>query len=94
MGGGEGIAVNPGTDRIYAGDEQGVAVINGQTNKVVAQVTYPARSFTGGAVNPRYNRVFFGEGDQQTVVMINGYTNKVITHIGHIVQDPPSPSVG
>jgi YVTN family beta-propeller protein len=81
VGGGEGIAVNPGTDRIYAGDEQGVAVINGQTNTVVAQVKYSPAIITGGAVNPRYNRVFFGEGDQQTVVMINGSTNKVITHI-------------
>jgi YVTN family beta-propeller protein len=81
VGGGEGIAVNPRTDTIYTGDDQGVAVINGRTDKVVAQVKYSPAPLTGGAVNPRYNRVFFGEGNQESVVMINGYTNKVITHI-------------
>jgi YVTN family beta-propeller protein len=82
VGGGQGIAVNPRTDTIYTGDDQGgVAVINGATNKVVAQVKYFPAVITGGAVDPRYNRIFFGEGNQQSVVMINGKTNKVITHI-------------
>jgi YVTN family beta-propeller protein len=76
-----GLAVNPGTDKIYTGDAQGVAVISGATNTVVAQVRYPPRGFTGGAVDPRYNRIFFGEGDQETVAMINGNTNKLITHL-------------
>jgi YVTN family beta-propeller protein len=67
------IAVNPRTDTIY----EATAVINGQTNKVVATITDPF-TITGEAVDPQTNRIFVSEGDQDSVAMISGYTNKVL----------------
>lgn len=74
------IAVNPNTDRIYVTEETRnvVAVINGVTNQIVANVTVGTDP-QGIAVLPASNRIFVTNAQSNTMSVIDGNTNTVVT---------------
>jgi YVTN family beta-propeller protein len=80
------VTVNPRTDRIYVAGGSGkaiIAVINGQTNKVVAWVT-EGKAFVvpyALAADPYNNRIYVAEGNQGAAAVVSGRTNKVIATI-------------
>lgn len=82
------VAVNPVTNRIYAGSlsfngqayEAGVFVVDGSTHTVAAQVpvaVYP----TDIAVDEVVDRIYVMEIDAGTVAVIDGATNSVVTRL-------------
>ncbi len=76
----EGVAVNPTTNRIYitTASQQGVWVISGVTNKIIARIPLRFTSF-GIGVNVAANRVYVTLTD--SVAVVDGDTDKVITTI-------------
>jgi YVTN family beta-propeller protein len=80
------VTVNPGTDRIYVAGGSGkaiIAVINGQTDKVVAGVTEGNAFVVPYALtaDPHNNRIYVAEGNQGAAAVVSGRTNKVIATI-------------
>ena len=82
-----GLAVNPETNMIYVpnGDSNSTSVIDGKTNKVVANVTVGNDPHVI-AINPKNNMVYVtnfggGEGITNTVSVIDGNTTKVVANI-------------
>src|SRR2546427_8205380 len=73
-----GIGVNPGTNKIYVGDQNnGVHVIDGNTNSIIANVTVnPA--FAGVVANPNTNKIYVGSGN---LAVINGSTDTIKSSI-------------
>jgi YVTN family beta-propeller protein len=75
-----GVAANPVTNKIYVGDGQNLAVIDGKTQQVTARIATGA-DFV--AVNILSNRIYTSTCTQSecSVVVIDGQTDKVITDI-------------
>src|SRR6188472_1914625 len=76
------IAINPFTNKIYVGNlfSKSVSIINGQTNKVVANIAgidYPDDT----AVDPSINMVYVTSRYAHEVSVINGQTNKVVAKV-------------
>jgi YVTN family beta-propeller protein len=88
-GGGVGfVGVNILTNRIYASSCNSsacnVAVINGRTNKVIANIPIFGENFIGVqglAVNPVTNRIYASAADNQQLIAIDGKTNTVIAQV-------------
>src|SRR6266487_1949617 len=90
----EGIAVNPETNMAYVpnGDSNSTSVIDGKTNKVVANVSV-GPSPHSVAVNPNTNLIYVSNRgfpldnitttntDSNTVSVIDGKTNKVVANV-------------
>ena len=74
------VAVNPVTDRVYVGNQNGgsVSVIDGATNKTIGLPIPVGQGPTGVAVNPTTNRVYVANNQSDTVSVIDGATNTVI----------------
>jgi YVTN family beta-propeller protein len=80
------IATNPVTDRIYVQARPlrphiHVAVINGQTNKVLTRVPSGAAVTEGIATDPQTNMIYAATFKPNAVVAINGQTNTVAATI-------------
>jgi YVTN family beta-propeller protein len=78
----QGVAVNPGTNRIYVANyySDNVSVIHGGTNTVVA--TIPVGLYPDGvAVNPGTNRVYVTNFYSDDVSVIDGGTNTVVATV-------------
>lgn len=79
------VATNPLTDKVYvqvlqrSGDV--VAVIDGRTNTLVAEIPEPGPDWAGIAVNPVTDTLYVGGGSAAGMLVINGRTNKVTTTI-------------
>jgi YVTN family beta-propeller protein len=79
------IAVNPTTHMIYVinygnilrSDDVHISVINGQTNKVVANITDVAQSPSHIVINPDTNTIYINNVDANRLSIINGHTNRL-----------------
>lgn len=88
-GGGVGfVGVNILTDRIYASSCNSgtcnIAVINGRTNTVIADIPTVSGSsigIQGLAVNPVTDRIYASAADNQQLIAIDGKTNTVIAQV-------------
>jgi len=79
----QGLAVNPVTDRVYASDadNQQLIVIDGKTNAIVTQISYPGQP-SGIGVNPKTNRIYVGNGGfPGRIVAYDGDTNSEVARI-------------
>jgi YVTN family beta-propeller protein len=79
----QGLAVNPVTDRVYASDadNQQLIVIDGKTNTIITQVSYPGQP-SGVGVNPKTNRIYVGNGGfPGEIVVYAGDTNSEVARI-------------
>ena len=76
------VSVNPSTNIVYVAnyDNNTVSVIDGKTNRVIANVTV-GTSPNAVSVNPLTNIVYVTNYDDNTVSVIDGKSNKVITTI-------------
>lgn len=92
----QGIAVNPGTNRIYVAnyDSDNVSVIDGATNTTVATVSV-GDAATAAEVDTRTNRVYVTAGE--ALAVIDGQTNELLTAIpfkggrqGHCIAVSPT----
>ena len=73
------IVVNEETNRVYVGVEDGLLIIDGETDTVVAEIL-PDTNVVALAVNPPTNRIYavvYGE----KIVVIDGTTNQVVGEI-------------
>ncbi len=89
-GGGGLVAVNVLTNRIYSSRCEfntascNIAVINGNDDKVVANIPIASGSFIGLqglAVNPVTNTIYASDADNQQYIVIDGKTNTVVTQV-------------
>jgi YVTN family beta-propeller protein len=88
-GGGVGfVSVNVLTDRIYASSCNSgtcnIAVINGRTNTIVANIPTVSNTFLGiqgMGLNPVTNRIYASAADDQQLITIDGNTNTVIAQV-------------
>jgi YVTN family beta-propeller protein len=94
-GGGGLVAVNVLTNRIYSSRCEfntascNIAVINGNNDKVVANIPIASGSFIGLqglAVNPVTNLVYASDADNQQYIVIDGKTNTIITQVPTFTQ--------
>ncbi len=76
---GPGVAVNPGTNRIYVANfvSNNVSVIDGATNSVVATVSM-GNGPESVAVNPGTNRIYVANFVSNNISVIDGATNSVV----------------
>lgn len=72
------IAINPDTNKIYVSDGNGVEVIDGKTNSIVATIPVGSLAIT---INPDTNMLYAIVG-QNKVDVINGSTNQIVSSIG------------
>ncbi|HEY2172022.1 MAG TPA: YncE family protein [Candidatus Angelobacter sp.] len=82
------VAVNVLTNRIYAsscfGSPCHIAVINGNTNKVMANIPIASGSqigIQGLAVNPVTGRIYASDADNGLLLVIDGKTNTIIDQV-------------
>jgi DNA-binding beta-propeller fold protein YncE len=91
----EGVTVNPKTNRVYSlyTDDNGttnfVAVIDGQTNKIIKNITLPKPAGTesyskGVAINPQTNRLYVDDGGPAGLVVVDTSTNHIIESLKEI----------
>lgn len=73
------VAVNEVTNRIYVGVEDGLIIIDGETDEVIVEIPLDTE-IRGLAVNPQTNRIYAG-GYPKFVAVINGATNQKIGEI-------------
>jgi YVTN family beta-propeller protein len=75
-----GVAANPATNKVYVGDGQNLAVIDGKTQQVTARIATGA-GFV--AVNILTNRIYTSSCTQSacSVEVIDGQTNKVTANV-------------
>jgi len=81
VGGGSAgsVAVNPNTNRIYVGTNGAVAVLDGNTNTVLASIpTSSGYSMYGAAVNGAQNQIYVTIQGLNTLAIIDGASNKVV----------------
>jgi|GEM_PF-974061 len=71
----ECIAVNPATNRVYAGN----VVIDGFNNSVIAKVGLGGPK--GVAVNPNSNRIYEANSSNNTISVIDGSNNSLLTTV-------------
>ena len=76
------IAVNPVTNLIYATNhwEQFISVINGSSNKIIANITQRYYSHLL-AVDEKHNLVYSTNSNNQELAVINGSTNQIMKAI-------------
>ena len=88
--GGGLVALNVLTNRIYSSRcdfntaSCNIAVINGNDDKVVANIPIASGSFIGLqglAVNPITNLVYASDADNQQYIVIDGKTNTIVTEV-------------
>jgi len=73
------IAVNEETNRVYIGVEDGLLIIDGETDTVITEIL-PDTNVVALTVNPQTNRIYavvYGE----KIVVIDGTTNQVVGEI-------------
>ena len=73
------IAVNDVTNRVYIGVEDGLTIIDGETDTVITEIL-PETNVVALAVNPQTNYIYaavYGE----KIVVIDGTTNQVVGEI-------------
>jgi YVTN family beta-propeller protein len=77
-----GVAINPGTNRIYIGNyiSKTVSVIDGSSDSVIATILVGNQSIDIG-LNPITNRIYVGNYVDNTVSVIDGATNTVIATV-------------
>lgn len=84
----ESITVNPKTNRVYPwytndnGTTNFVAVIDGQTNEIINNITLPMPVGTEGYskevdINPQTNRLYVDDGDRTGLVVIDTSKNQI-----------------
>jgi DNA-binding beta-propeller fold protein YncE len=64
---GPAVAVNPRTNRIYILNENGFAILNGQTNQIVGQINLPGAGGVG--VDPLRERMFTIVNNDELVII-------------------------
>jgi YVTN family beta-propeller protein len=88
--GGALVAVNVITNRIYSSRcsfntaSCNIAVINGNNDKVVANIPIASGSsigLQGLAVNPITNRIYASDADNNLYIVIDGNTNTIVTQV-------------
>jgi YVTN family beta-propeller protein len=62
---------------ILRSDDVHISVINGQTNKVVANITDVAQSPSHIVINPDTNTIYINNVDANRLSIINGHTNRL-----------------
>jgi DNA-binding beta-propeller fold protein YncE len=73
------IAVNEQTNRIYVGVQDGLVIIDGETDTIIEEIL-PDVEVVALAVNPQTNRIYAAEyGDR--VIVIDGGTNQQVGEI-------------
>jgi YVTN family beta-propeller protein len=70
--------INPATNRVYLAGNNAVAVVDGASNTVIAQVPV-GRTPAFMAVNTATNRIYVSNVDDGTVSVIDGVSNAVTT---------------
>jgi DNA-binding beta-propeller fold protein YncE len=85
------IATNDETNRVYVGVEDGLIVINGETDQVIAEIPLGDK-VVALAVNPLTNRIYAGiygsYGRRGNLTVIDGATN---LKVGEILEHPSNP---
>jgi YVTN family beta-propeller protein len=93
--GGGLVAVNVITNRIYSSRcsfntaSCNIAVINGNNDKVVANIPIASGSFIGLqglAVNPVTNLIYASDADNSQYIVIDGKTNTIVTQVAVFTQ--------
>ena len=103
-----GIVTNPTTNRIYVTyqgggrgktKQDGVKVIDGETNRVIHTIPLGRNvNFSGLAINTKTNRIYVSEDIKIAVTVIDGNSNRIIDKIrvfvaGQIVVNPVTNTV-
>ena len=73
------VAINPATNRIYVGVEDGLVVINGETDQIIAEIPL-SDNVVALAANPLTNRIYAGVYTAN-VAVIDGATNLKVGEI-------------
>ena len=80
--GGLGVAVNPGTKRLYAAERSRISVLDTESDAVVATIEAPAgASLWGLAVDPATNRIYATDVAAPRVLVYDGAKNTLIREI-------------
>lgn len=69
------MAVNEETNRVYVGVEDGLLVIDGETDTVVTEI-FPDKKLSVIAINHQTNRIYTG-GSGRQIEVIDGTTNQI-----------------
>ena len=81
----ECIAVNEATNRVYVGVEDGLLIIDGETDTVITEIL-PDVNVVALAVNPQTNRIYVADyGDN--IFVIDGATNQQVGIIPEGIYD-------
>ena len=73
------IAVNEKTNQVYVGVEDGLLIIDGETDTVVTEIL-PDAEVVALAVNPQTNRIYAADYGEK-IVVIDGTTNQQVGEI-------------
>ena len=73
------IAADPSTDTVYAAEQDGLAVIDGATDKVVSQIRVGAAAPGSVAVDPGAGAVYVAEGG--SIAVVDAATEKVMATV-------------
>jgi YVTN family beta-propeller protein len=84
------LAINPDTNMVYVMNAYNVSVINGSSNKIVANITTGSNLIDSEiAINTKANMIYVTNQRENTITVINGSSNKLTVGINLNI-DPPN----